>query len=97
MSGGLDSSVTAALLVAALGPKRVYGYNIATRHNSTTTISNAAAEAKALGIAYQEGNMETLVQASVELFHKEYGYAVEAMPSLVMERLLPRFLSGERW
>lgn len=90
MSGGLDSSVTAALLVAALGPKRVYGYNIATRHNSTTTISNAAAEAKALGIAYQEGNMETLVQASVELFHKEYGYAVEAMPSLVMENVQAR-------
>lgn len=27
MSGGLDSSVTAALLVYALGKQRVYGYN----------------------------------------------------------------------
>ena len=34
--------------------------------------------------------METLVQASVELFHKEYGYAVEAMPSLVMENVQAR-------
>lgn len=90
MSGGLDSSVTAALLCAALGTDRVYGYNIATRHNSTTTITNAAEEAKALGIHYQEGNMESLVQASVELFHKEYGYEVEKMATLVLENLQAR-------
>lgn len=90
MSGGLDSSVTAALLCAALGKERVYGYNIATRHNRSVTINNAAAEAKALGIAYQEGNMEELLQASVELFHKQYGYDVNTMPTLVMENLQAR-------
>ena len=90
MSGGLDSSVTAALLCAALGKERVYGYNIATQHNSSTTISNAAKEAQALGIHYKEGNMKSLIQASAELLRQEYGYDVEEMPSLVMENLQAR-------
>ena len=90
MSGGLDSSVTTALLCAALGKERVYGYNIATHNNSSTTIQNAAHEAKALGIAYQEGNMESLIQASVNLYKNEYGYDVASMPSLVMENIQAR-------
>ena len=37
LSGGLDSSIVATLLVLALGPERVIGYNMATRYNTQAT------------------------------------------------------------
>lgn len=90
MSGGLDSSVTAALFVYALGKDRVHGYNLATRHNSDMTKSNARKEALALGIECREGAIEDLVaQAESTILH-EYGYDVNAYPILVRENLQAR-------
>ena len=90
MSGGLDSSVTAALLVYALGKQRVYGYNLATRHNRDITKSNARQEAQALGIAYREGAIEALVEATETTLLQEYGYDVKQYPILVKENLQAR-------
>lgn len=89
LSGGLDSSVTASLLAMALGPKRVYGYNMATTHNSLTTISNARSLANALGISYREGSIEKLVDASVAVM-EDYQYDSSAWPSLVKENIQAR-------
>lgn len=38
LSGGIDSSVTAALCVRALGPKRVFGLHMPERHSSPETL-----------------------------------------------------------
>ena len=90
MSGGLDSSVTAALFVHALGNERVHGYNLATRHNSDQTKSNARKEAEALGIECREGAIEGLVAAAEETILKEYQYDVNDYPILVKENLQAR-------
>lgn len=90
MSGGLDSSVTAALFVYALGKERVHGYNLATRHNSETTKSNARREADRLGIECREGTIEDLVTQAQETLLKEYRYNVDECPILVKENLQAR-------
>lgn len=90
MSGGLDSSVTAALFVHALGSDRVHGYNLATRHNSDMTKSNARKEAQALGIELREGAIEDLVAQAQATILKEYGYDVNEYPILVRENLQAR-------
>lgn len=90
LSGGLDSSVTSALLSYSLGNERVYGFNMATQHNSSTTKQYAAQEAAALGIHYKEGSIQSLVDASKDVFMKEYGFDAEAKSSLVMENIQAR-------
>lgn len=90
LSGGLDSSVTCALLAYSLGSERLYGYNLATKYNSNQTINNAAQEAQALGIHYKEGSIESFVQASNAVFKDEYGHDVEACSSLVLENIQAR-------
>jgi NAD+ synthase (glutamine-hydrolysing) len=87
LSGGLDSSVNAALLVLALGKDRVIGYNMASRYNQDKTISIAATSAERLGIEYHEGSIEALVQSTVQTLHE---YAIDAVEGLAFENIQAR-------
>ena len=89
LSGGLDSSVTAALLVLALGAERVVAYNMATRYNSKATKDNAASIAEALGIEYKTGSIEALV-VSMGNTLVQYGYPQDALKGLVLENVQAR-------
>ena len=89
LSGGLDSSVVASLLVMALGPERVVGYNLATRYNSDATKANAAALANALEIELRNGSIEELIRATGATLN-QYGYGEEAMSGLVLENVQAR-------
>ena len=50
LSGGIDSAVTAALAVAALGPKQVRGVAMPSRYSSHGSVTDAAELARRLGI-----------------------------------------------
>jgi len=52
LSGGIDSALVAAIAVDALGPDRVRAVMMPYRYTSQTSIRDAAACAKALGISY---------------------------------------------
>lgn len=52
LSGGIDSAVTAAIAVAALGPEHVHGYAMPSRYSSDHSLADAAELAANLGIAY---------------------------------------------
>lgn len=52
LSGGIDSSVVAAVAVAALGPENVTGITMPTRFNKAETINDAEKLAKNLGIEF---------------------------------------------
>jgi len=52
LSGGIDSSVTAAIAVAALGAENVVGISMPSEFNSPETISDAEKLAKNLGIEF---------------------------------------------
>lgn len=50
LSGGIDSSVVAALAVAALGPRRVFGLHMPERESSNETLEFSTAVSTAFGI-----------------------------------------------
>ena len=81
LSGGLDSSVTTALLTFALGPERVLGFNLATAFNSEETKANARSVAETLGVELREGAVDDLV-AATELVSGQFGYGEEGSPAL---------------
>ena len=89
LSGGLDSSVTAALLSMAVGADRIVGYNLATRYNSENTKDNASNLANALGIELRNGYISEVVEASVRTA-EIYGYKEENMATLVLENIQAR-------
>ena len=85
MSGGIDSSVCAALCARALGPQRVYGLLLPERDSSSESVSRGTLLARHLGIAW-------------ELF--DIGPALEALGCYrsrdeVIARLFPDY--GEGW
>ncbi len=53
VSGGIDSAVSASLLVAALGKEKVLGINMPSKFNSNLTKKSAQKLAKNLGIEYK--------------------------------------------
>jgi NAD+ synthase (glutamine-hydrolysing) len=52
LSGGIDSALTAAIAVAALGPENVIGITMPSKFNSADTIGDAEKCAKNLGIKF---------------------------------------------
>jgi NAD+ synthase len=52
LSGGIDSAVTAAISVDALGPQRVHCVMLPYRYTSNESLNDAAAVAEALGVRY---------------------------------------------
>src|SRR5204862_3987001 len=54
LSGGIDSALTAALCVEALGAERVHGVSMPSRYSSEGTRGDAQRLAAALGIDFRE-------------------------------------------
>jgi NAD+ synthase (glutamine-hydrolysing) len=54
LSGGIDSALTAALTVGALGPQRVHGVSMPSRFSSERTRADAQRLAESLGIDFRE-------------------------------------------
>ena len=66
LSGGIDSSVTAAIAAAALGPEKVVGITMPSKFNSPQTISDAERLAKNLGIEFHTIPIEPVLEKSDE-------------------------------
>jgi len=62
VSGGVDSSLVAALLAHVLGPQRVLAVNMPTRFNSEITRNNARALCARLGVDYLVCPIEELYE-----------------------------------
>ncbi len=78
LSGGLDSSVSAALLTMALGKDRVVGLNLATEFNSSTTQDNAKQLAQQLGIEYLPLKIDEIVNSTNNIFNQA-SYQIEGL------------------
>lgn len=89
LSGGLDSSINAALLTLALGPERIIGYNLATKHNSNTTKNNAKSLAEKLNISIRNGNIKKMIDSTIETCNL-YGYATQDISLLTQENIQAR-------
>ncbi len=63
VSGGIDSALTAALCVEALGAERVHGVTMPSRYSSEGTRGDAWRLAESLGIDFREIAIEPIVEA----------------------------------
>ena len=61
LSGGIDSALTAALCVEALGAERVHGVSMPSRYSSEATRGDAGRLAESLGIDFREIAIEPMV------------------------------------
>jgi len=66
LSGGIDSSLVAALAVEALGGGHVHGVAMPSRYSSAHSLDDAAGLAEALGIDYRVIGIETAYAAMLE-------------------------------
>lgn len=62
LSGGVDSSVTAAIAVSALGAENVIGITMPSKFNSPQTVSDAGKLAKNLGIEFLTIPIESVLR-----------------------------------
>jgi NAD+ synthase (glutamine-hydrolysing) len=63
ISGGIDSALTAALAVEALGAERVHGVSMPSRYSSDATRTDARRLAENLGCDFRELPIEPVVEA----------------------------------
>jgi NAD+ synthase (glutamine-hydrolysing) len=63
LSGGIDSALTAALCVEALGAERVHGVSMPSRYSSEGTRGDAQKLADSLGVDFREIPIEPMVEA----------------------------------
>lgn len=80
LSGGIDSALTAAIAVRALGPENVLGVALPSRYSSEHSLTDAAELAKQLGIAYREISIERLFERYLEELPPHLDAFGEAQP-----------------
>lgn len=102
MSGGLDSSIVAALAVDALGSENVIGVSMPSRYSSAGSRSDAAAVAAALGIKLLtlpiEGPFDATLSTLKEVFQgTEPGVAEENLQARIRSNLLMALCNKFGW
>ena len=87
LSGGIDSAVTLAVAVDALGPERVEAVMMPFRYTASMSVEDAEAEAKALGVRFSNLSIEPLYEAFMTTLVDEFeGLA----PNITEENLQAR-------
>jgi NAD+ synthase (glutamine-hydrolysing) len=87
LSGGVDSSLTAALAADALGPEKVHGVALPTRFSSAHSLEDAAQLAVNLGLPFETIAIDALFQAYLETLAPHFHGLPE---ELTEENLQPR-------
>lgn len=72
MSGGIDSALTAAIAVDALGPERVWCVMLPSKYTSDDSLEDAKACSKALGVRYDSINIAPGVGALGEMLADQF-------------------------
>ncbi len=93
LSGGIDSALTAAVAVDALGPDNVWGISMPSRFSSEGSVSDSRALAENLGIRFDVVPIESVFSAYLgtleELFSgTEFGVAEENLQARIRGAVL---------
>jgi NAD+ synthase (glutamine-hydrolysing) len=72
VSGGIDSALTAALAVEALGPERVHCVSMPSRYSSAETRADARRLAENLGCDFRELPIEPVVEAYTDVLAESF-------------------------
>jgi NAD+ synthase (glutamine-hydrolysing) len=87
LSGGIDSALTAALAVEAIGADRVHGVSMPSRYSSDATRGDAQLLAESLGIDFGELAIEPVVEAFTDVLAPSFA---GREPDLAEENLQAR-------
>ncbi|MBF0470328.1 MAG: NAD+ synthase [Gammaproteobacteria bacterium] len=71
LSGGIDSALTLAIAVEALGPQRVEAVTMPSRYTAAMSLEDAAQEAKTLGVELKTISIEPGFQALLSMLATE--------------------------
>jgi NAD+ synthase (glutamine-hydrolysing) len=72
LSGGVDSALTLAIAVDALGADRVHAVMMPSRYTSNMSREDAAAQAKVLGVSLSSISIENMFAATLEALQQEF-------------------------
>lgn len=88
LSGGIDSALTAALAVRALGPERVQGVTMPSRYSSEGAAGDAIDLAKRLGIAVDTLSIEPMFAAFLDTLEAPFaGRAADVTEENIQARI----------
>ena len=90
LSGGIDSALSAAVAVDALGPDKVHCVMMPTKYTSGESITDAEACAKALGVQYDT----IAIKPGVEAFDQMLGAVFEGLDADTTEENIQSRLRG---
>ena len=72
LSGGVDSALTLAIAVDALGPDRVRGVMMPSRYTSAMSLEDAAEQARLQGVRYTTISIEGMFEATLAALREEF-------------------------
>ncbi len=72
LSGGVDSALTLAIAVDALGAERVHAVMMPSRYTSPMSIEDAEEQARTLGVAYSIISIESMFQTMLAALEKQF-------------------------
>jgi NAD+ synthase (glutamine-hydrolysing) len=72
LSGGIDSALTLAIAVDALGADRVHAVMMPSRYTSQMSLDDAKAQAEGLGVRYSVISIETMFAATHEALKEQF-------------------------
>lgn len=87
LSGGIDSALTLAVAVDALGPERVEAVMMPFRYTAQMSQDDAAEEARLLGVNYQSISIEPMYEAFMASLQDEFaGLAMDTTEQNIQAR-----------
>jgi NAD+ synthase (glutamine-hydrolysing) len=72
LSGGIDSALTLAIAVDALGPERVHAVMMPSRYTADISVSDAAEQAQRMGVRYSCIPIEGMFEATLAALKDEF-------------------------
>ena len=97
VSGGIDSAVTAAIAVEALGADRVHSVSMPSRFSSEATRDDARAVSEALGVDFREIPIEQIVGTYHDALGGLDGLAAENLQARIRGTLLMALSNTHGW
>jgi len=97
ISGGIDSAVTAAIAVDALGPDRVHTVSMPSRYSSEGTRDDARRVSKHLGVGFRELPIQTVVETFDAALGGLEGLAAENLQARIRGTMLMALSNTHGW
>jgi NAD+ synthase (glutamine-hydrolysing) len=95
LSGGVDSALTLAIAVDALGSERVQAVMMPSRYTSAMSLEDAAGQARMLGVRYSVLPIEALFESALATLREEFaGRAADATEENIQSRCRMVLLMG---